>query len=128
MAVTDVTSSSKIQMDYMKLLVTQLQNQNPLDPMDNNQMAAQLTSFSQLQQLETMNTSFASVLKNSERNYAISLIGKEIAFGKQNETTGETEIHGGVVKQIYNTDDGKTMLVTNNNDLVDMDSIMSVQN
>jgi flagellar basal-body rod modification protein FlgD len=127
MSVSDVTSSTQIQADYMKLLVTQLQNQNPLDPMDNNQMAAQLTSFSQLQQLESMNTSFSSVLKNTERNYAVSLIDKQITFGKQNETTGETEIYDGVVKQIYNNVEGKTMLVTDKNDIVDMDYVMSVK-
>ncbi len=48
MSTSAVTSSSKIQTDYMKLLVTQLQNQNPLEPLDNNEMASQLAQFSQL--------------------------------------------------------------------------------
>ena len=73
-----INSASNIQMDYMKLLITQLQNQNPLEPMDNNQMASQLAQFSQLQQLESMNSNFANVLSSTERNYANSLIGKEI--------------------------------------------------
>ena len=65
-----INTASNIQMDYMKLLVTQLQNQNPLEPMDNNQMASQLAQFSQLQQLESMNSNFANVLSTTERNYA----------------------------------------------------------
>jgi len=84
MATTSVTSSS-IQADYMKLLITQLQNQNPLEPLDSNQMAAQLAQFSQLQQLESMNTSFAKVLSTTEMMYANSLIGKEVSFYGQLE-------------------------------------------
>ena len=78
-------TSSSIQADYMKLLITQLQNQNPLEPLDSNQMAAQLAQFSQLQQLESMNTSFAKVLSTTEMMYANSLIGKEVSFYGQLE-------------------------------------------
>ncbi|GAI50373.1 unnamed protein product [marine sediment metagenome] len=60
------SSASNIQMDYMKLLITQLQNQNPLEPLDNNEMASQLAQFSQLQQLETMNNSFSQSLATAE--------------------------------------------------------------
>jgi flagellar hook assembly protein FlgD len=78
MSTPSVTATaSDIQMDYMKLLVTQLQNQNPLEPLDNNEMASQLAQFSQLQQLENMNSSFVQVLAAAERSYANSLIGKE---------------------------------------------------
>ena len=67
-------------MDYMKLLVTQLQNQNPLEPMDNKDMTAQLAQFSQLQQMETLNSSFGRVLESVQRSYASSLIGKEVSY------------------------------------------------
>ena len=73
-------NSTNIQMDYMKLLVTQLQNQNPLEPMDNNDMSAQLTQFSQLEQLEAMSKNFASVLSSMERSYSGSLLGKHVNF------------------------------------------------
>lgn len=36
---------------FLRLLVSQLQNQNPLDPVDGNQFLSQLTSYSQLEQL-----------------------------------------------------------------------------
>lgn len=75
-----VQSASNIQMDYIKLLVVQLQNQNPLEPLDNNEMASQLAQFSQLQQLESLNESFQEVLTNTQLSYASSLIGKQVAF------------------------------------------------
>ena len=91
-----VNSSSTIQMDYMKLLVTQMENQNPLDPMDDNQMTTQLTQISQLQQLESMSTSFADVLTTTNRNYANSLLGKNIAFSTTDDTSTTTQQAGTV--------------------------------
>lgn len=41
--------------DFMNLLVTQLKNQDPLNPMDNQQFAVQLAQFSQLEQLVSIN-------------------------------------------------------------------------
>ncbi|MFZ2146829.1 MAG: flagellar hook capping FlgD N-terminal domain-containing protein [Sedimentisphaerales bacterium] len=104
-----INSASNIQADYMKLLITQLQNQNPLEPLDNNEMASQLAQFSQLQQLETMNESFAKVLATTELTYANSLIGKEVSFMLESET-GATDITSGIVEQVYNNVDGEIFL------------------
>jgi flagellar basal-body rod modification protein FlgD len=92
-----VNSSSQIQLDYMKLLVTQLQNQNPLEPMNNDQMATQLTQISQLQQLESMSTSFADVLATTKLNYANSLLGKTIAFSTTDAAGTTTQKAGSVI-------------------------------
>lgn len=50
--------------DFMKLLVAQLKNQDPLNPMDGKDMAAQLAQFSSVEQLMTMNKSIASQSEN----------------------------------------------------------------
>ena len=113
-------------MNYMKLLVTQLQNQNPLEPMDNNEMASQLAQFSQLQQLETMNSSFADILSTTERNYANSLIGKEISFVTVNDA-GTEEITSDKVEEVINNVDGQTILVADNNTIV-LEDVISVRN
>ena len=101
MSISEVSSASDIQMDYMKLLVSQLQNQNPLDPMDNSDMASQLAQFSQLSQLEGMNSSFSEVLSTTNKNYANSLIDKTVTFYMENETSGELETKSGVVESVY---------------------------
>ena len=121
-----INTASSIQMDYMKLLVTQLKNQNPLEPMDNDQMASQLAQFSQLQQLESMNSNFANVLSTTERNYANSLIGKEISFASENET-GSSDITSGIVEEVINNVDGEIILVTANH-AVSLDGVISVKN
>ena len=121
-----ISSASDIQMNYMKLLVTQLQNQNPLEPMDNNQMASQLAQFSQLQQLETMNSSFADVLSTTERNYANSLIGKEISFESENDA-GTQETTSGIIEEVINNLNRQIMLVTGDNTIA-LEDVISVKN
>ena len=59
-------SSSEIKMNYMKLLVTQLANQNPLEPMKNDQMTQQLTSLSQLEQIEKLGSTANKMFENSK--------------------------------------------------------------
>ncbi|MEP6767010.1 MAG: flagellar hook capping FlgD N-terminal domain-containing protein, partial [Gemmatimonadaceae bacterium] len=46
--------------DFMKLLVAQLKNQDPLNPMDGKDMAAQLAQFSSVEQLMTINKSITA--------------------------------------------------------------------
>ncbi len=98
-SVSPIASASQIQMDYMKLLITQLQNQNPLEPLDNNEMASQLAQFSELSQLESMNSSFAEVLQNSKNSYAMSLIGKQVRFFGQLED-GSVDLMTGVITEV----------------------------
>ena len=121
-----INTASSIQMDYMKLLITQLQNQNPLEPMDNNEMASQLAQFSQLQQLESMNSNFASVLSTTERNYANSLIGKEISFTSEDEN-GIESATSGIVNEVINNADGEILLVADNH-ILSLEDVISVRN
>jgi len=113
-------------MDYMKLLVTELQNQNPLEPLDNNQMASQLAQFSQLQQLESMDSNFASILAVSERTYANTLIGKEVSFMSETQT-GTKELTSGTVDEVITNVDGEIILAVGNHTATLRD-IMSVKN
>ena len=119
-------TASSIQMDYMQLLITQLQNQNPLEPLDNNEMASQLAQISQLQQLESMNASFAKVLATTELAYANSLLGKEVSFLPETET-GTTDITSGIVEQVYNNVDGEVFLRVGNH-MLGLEDVILVNN
>ena len=124
--ISATNTASNIQMDYMNLLITQLQNQNPLEPLDNNEMASQLAQFSQLQQLESMNESFAKVLATTELTYASSLIGKEVSFMLETET-GTTDITNGIVEQIYNNVDGEIFLRVGDY-MFGLENVISIKN
>ncbi|MDI9430167.1 MAG: flagellar hook capping FlgD N-terminal domain-containing protein [Planctomycetota bacterium] len=119
-----VSSASALQMDFMKLLVTQLQNQNPLEPMDNKDMAAQLAQFSQLQQLENMNSSFGDVLKAVQQDYAGSLIGKDVSF-VATASDGTLETRTGQVEEVV-LDDGEVTLLVGD-DQVGLKDVLSIR-
>lgn len=109
MAVTEVGASNQVQMDYMKLLVTQMQNQNPLEPMNNDQMTSQLTQISQLEQMESQTLNFAKVLETTEHSYATSLLGKDVSFYYTMES-GELATASGVVDLVTRGTDGEIQL------------------
>lgn len=48
-------------MAFLRLLVTQLKNQNPMDPMDNREFLAQLAQFSSIEQMENVGAQTAMV-------------------------------------------------------------------
>jgi flagellar basal-body rod modification protein FlgD len=67
--------------DFLQLLVTQLKNQDPLNPSDPTEFTAQLAQFSSLEQLFNVNESLAQMNTGSaelERLSALSLLGREI--------------------------------------------------
>ncbi len=67
--------------EFLKMLTHQMQNQDPLNPMDQNKFAADLAQFSQLEQLTNMNSKFDSLKENSnmERKFfAANFVGKTI--------------------------------------------------
>jgi flagellar basal-body rod modification protein FlgD len=67
--------------DFLNLLVTQLQNQDPLNPADSTEFTAQLATFSSLEELQNIDSSLQgvstsqSVLTNSQ---AVNYIGRQI--------------------------------------------------
>ena len=68
-------------LDFLRLLIVQMQNQDPLEPLKNEEFVAQLAQFSSLEQLINMNESLSALnlLQSSINNsQALNLIGKRI--------------------------------------------------
>ena len=85
---TDVQNAAKPVQDemgqqaFLKLFTTQLQNQNPLDPVKNEAFVAQLAQFSQLEAITKMSASMdsmASSLQGQRLSEGAALIGKKVA-------------------------------------------------
>ncbi len=69
--------------DFLKLFIAQMQNQDPLSPQDNSQMAAQLAQFNGLEQMLNMNKHFETLLKAQATDRSLSMvnyIGKEVSL------------------------------------------------
>ncbi len=67
--------------DFLKMMIAQLQHQDPLNPLDGTDFTAQLAQFSSLEQLSNVNTQLETLgLYQSSLNNAqsISLIGKDV--------------------------------------------------
>ena len=77
---------------FLKLLTTQLQNQDPLSPLDTNQFTQQLVQFSGVEQAVKTNSNLEKMIDlmgNSSMANGLSYLGKEImAEGEDAELTG----------------------------------------
>lgn len=88
--------------DFLQLLTTQLQNQDPLQPMSDTEFIAQMATFSQLSAQDTLNTDFSDYSQTNETTTAQSYIGQTVtvsgaAEGVQGATgtvTGVTVSNG----------------------------------
>ncbi|WP_412479177.1 flagellar hook assembly protein FlgD [Azonexus sp. IMCC34839] len=74
------SSAADMQDNFLTLFVTQLKNQDPLNPMDNAQMTTQLAQISTLKGIEAMNTSLSSLLSAYNTSQALQAAG---AIGSQ---------------------------------------------
>lgn len=66
---------------FLQLLVTQLQNQDPNNPVDQTQMLAQLAQFSSLSEMQSLNQTMTSSAQFSQLSQSASLIGKTVTAG-----------------------------------------------
>lgn len=71
--------------DFLKLLITQLQYQDPLNPMEDKEFIAQMANFSTLEQITNMNKSLEAFLKSDALIKYSQLIGKSVEYSKEGE-------------------------------------------
>ncbi len=99
---TQTTTTKSVGKDeFMKLLLAQLKNQNPLEPLDGSDFAAQLAQFSSLEQLSNLNNQLkAQSVNQMTLGYAQSanMIGKEVVANSGNTVT----TNGGTIDLSYN--------------------------
>ncbi len=63
---------------FLKLLVTQLQHQDPTKPMEDKEFIAQMAQFSSLEQITNLNKEIRSLLKSSQSSMAYGILGKRV--------------------------------------------------
>lgn len=78
--------------DFMNLMITQMTNQDFLNPTDNTEYMAQLAQFSSMQEMQKL-------AEYSKTNYAASLLGQTVTVAK-NEIGGDVSKSTGVISSV----------------------------
>lgn len=87
---------------FLKLLVTQMKNQDPMNPMDNAQVTSQMAQIQQVTSLSTLDTSIKSLggqLGQMQALQSISLVGREVSV-----PSDKLQVSGGVAEGSYELD------------------------
>jgi flagellar basal-body rod modification protein FlgD len=98
---------------FLKLFVAQLQHQDPMNPMNDNDFMAQMSSFSTLEQVTNLAVA-------NERTSNLALLGRTVTY-----KDASNEIHTGVVEKVT-TKDGRQVLTVDGVDGVDPATITQV--
>lgn len=115
---------------FLKLLVTQLQNQDPLNPLDDKEFIAQLAQFSSLEQMTNISDGIKSLTEKTAQQdmlSAVNYIGKEVTASGSSMTK-----YGNYVTPVYFTLSGTAAQVyanvyDENNNLVRTEKFSSMQ-
>jgi flagellar basal-body rod modification protein FlgD len=94
-----VSSAEDSQNRFLKLLVTQLKNQDPLNPMDNAQMTSQLAQMSTVSGIEKLNTTLNSLVdgfSTSQSMQAAEMIGKRVLVAGSQLPLASGQAFGGI--------------------------------
>ena len=105
---------------FLTLMMKQLENQDPTEPVDNTQWLSQLAQYSSLEQMTQMNSGLENCAKyisamyddmmiNSEINQTLSMIGKDVTLQIPNEQDPKnpTVITGNVTEASFEDGSGK---------------------
>jgi flagellar basal-body rod modification protein FlgD len=93
------TSAASIQANFLQLLTTQLQNQDPLNPMDNSQMTSQLAQISTVDGIQQLNTTLTQLINGqtqSQTLQAAALVGQGVLVPSSSLTLSNGTAVGGI--------------------------------
>ncbi|MBI3096020.1 MAG: flagellar hook assembly protein FlgD [Rhodocyclales bacterium] len=93
------SATTDAQNRFLRLLTTQLKNQDPLNPMDNAQMTSQLAQISTVDGIEKLNATLQKLLSSSvdsEAMQAAALVGHQVMVAGSGLTLGDAGAVGGL--------------------------------
>ena len=107
------TKSKELGQDvFLELMVTQMRNQNPLDPQKNSEFVAQLAQFSSVEGLDKLNNtmdsfvgSFESSLQSNQALQASAMVGRFVKVDSDTSYLGTDGLIAGTVDVPQTTDD-----------------------
>ena len=107
---------------FLKLLVTQISNQDPTEPMDNRDLVLQLSQFSTLESTQQLNSNMEAYIEKASLATATSLLGKDVVY--LDSKSGEDFI--GTVSSVKKSTNGYVLNI--GSDEIPFDNIRYVYN
>jgi flagellar basal-body rod modification protein FlgD len=92
--------------DFLKLLIGQLQHQDPMSPSDPSEQMGQMTQFSILEQISNLAQSQQATASNDYDQQAVALIGRTVTYTRRDGSTAT-----GVVETVTFTSRGPTLTI-----------------
>ena len=112
---TNLQSTTLSQEDFLKLFLTELNFQDPLEPIDNREFLAQIAQFAGLEQARQTTESMNNLVFLSSNTQSVDLLGKRV----QTQSTANGLSVEGTVTAIRFTPDGTVLTVTRSDGSVD---------
>lgn len=116
------TDSSELGQDvFLELMVTQMQNQNPLEPQSNSEFVAQLAQFSSVEGIDKLNTTMESIagsFQSSQALQASSMVGRTVKIDSSVAYLEEGGIVAGTIYLPQSTNDLKMVISDTNGEQV----------
>lgn len=107
---------------FLRLMITQLENQDPLSPQENGEFIAQLAQFSSVESLDRLNTNFDGFAQNFVANQALqasSLVGRSVSVDTDTSFLPEGLAITGLIEIPETTDDLKVDIYSEAGELLD---------
>jgi flagellar basal-body rod modification protein FlgD len=98
--------------DFIKMMITQLQNQDPMEPAKNDQLLAQMSQIGQLESSTQLQDSLKGLVLQNQIGSAATLIGKTVQGMDTNNNT-----IAGIVSSVRVQDDGVSLELDNGQSL-----------
>jgi flagellar basal-body rod modification protein FlgD len=108
--------------DFLKLLVSQLQHQDPMEPSNDTEFIGQMAQFSALEQESNTAESTGKMADQLSRAGALGLIGKTVTYG---DADGNTLT--GTVTQVDIGEDGAATLTVGGKGGIDAGSVTQIK-
>ncbi len=109
---TNTTQNNTInQEDFIRLFLTQLQVQDPLEPVDNREFLAQLAQFTSLEQSRQTSQNTTDLLSMNATTQAVGLLNRQV------EVSGLATAFTGTVTAVRFTSDGAQLTVASGTDV-----------
>jgi flagellar basal-body rod modification protein FlgD len=75
---TTTQTASDLKNEFLQMLMTQLKNQDPTDPVDDTAMLGEEAQFSTLEQMQNINSNLVSMMAMQNVSQAVNLVGKTV--------------------------------------------------